>query len=222
MVRARSGVPDGSMKTRVLLVDDEESFLEITKFFLERERDIVVDTAVTVRMAWDKLLTGEYDAVISDYQMPDMDGIEFLKILRAQGRDIVFILLTGRGREDVAIQALNNGADFYLQKGGDAKVQFAELANMLEIGVGRRSAERNVRDRERFLANMFASIQDGIRGLSPDMTIMQVNPAMERWYQHAMPLVGKKCFVAYQGRDSPCEACPALETIDKKAYAHRI
>lgn len=210
------------MKTRVLLVDDEEPFLEITKFFLERERDIVVDTAVTVRTALDKLSTGEYNAVISDFQMPDMDGIEFLKIMRAQGRDIVFILLTGRGREDVAIQALNNGADFYLQKGGDAKVQFAELANMLEIGVGRRSAERDVRDRERFLANMFASIQDGISVLSPDMTIMQVNPAMERWYQHAMPLVGKKCFVAYQGRDSPCEACPALETIDKKAYAHRI
>ncbi len=198
------------MKTRVLLVDDEEPFLEITKFFLERERGIVVDTAITVRMALDKLSTGEYDAVISDFQMPDMDGIEFLKILRAQGRDIVFILLTGRGREDVAIQALNNGADFYLQKGGDAKVQFAELANMLEIGVGRRSAERNVRDRERFLANMFASIQDGISVLSPDMTIMQVNPAMERWYQHAMPLVGKKCFLAYQGRDSPCEACPAI------------
>lgn len=207
---------------RVLLVDDEESFLEMTKFFLERERGLTVETTTSTKDALDKLSSGEYEAIVSDYQMPDMDGLDLLKIVRAEGRDIAFILLTGKGREDVAIQALNSGADFYLQKGKDPKVLFTELANMLEIGVGRRSAEKEARERERFLASMFSSIQDGISVLSTDMVIMQVNPAMERWYAHAVPLAGKKCYSAYHGRESPCEVCPTKETVETKAPAHRI
>ena len=59
-----------------------------------------------------------YDAIISDYQIPDMDGIEFLKKVRSSGNSIPFIIFTGKGREEVVIEALNAGADFYLQKGG--------------------------------------------------------------------------------------------------------
>ena len=59
--------------------------------------------------------------------MPGMDGIGFLKRVRASGNTIPFILFTGRGREEVVIQALNEGANFYLQKGGDPDAQFAEL-----------------------------------------------------------------------------------------------
>ena len=58
-----------------------------------------------------------YEAIISDYQMPGTDGIEFLKV-RASDKTIPFIIFTGRSREEVVIEALNEGADFYLQKGG--------------------------------------------------------------------------------------------------------
>ena len=60
--------------------------------------------------------------------MPDMNGIEFLKKVRASGNTIPFVLFTGRGREEVVIEALNEGANFYLQKGGEPKSQFAELS----------------------------------------------------------------------------------------------
>ena len=207
---------------RVLLVDDEETFLDMMKFFLQREQGLVVDTAASAKAALEMLTGGAYDALISDYQMPDMDGIELLKIIRAKGQDMAFVLLTGKGTEDVAIEALNNGADFYLQKGRDPKILFTELVNMLKMGVGRRAAERSVRERERFLASVFASIQDGISVLTPDMVIMQVNPTVERWHANAIPLVGKKCYAAYHGRDSPCEGCPSQETMKTKAPAHRI
>ena len=68
-----------------------------------------------------------YDAVVSDFQIPEMDGIELLRKIRTSGNTVPFILFTGRGREEVVILALNEGADFYLQKGGEAKVLFAEL-----------------------------------------------------------------------------------------------
>ena len=78
--------------------------------------------------------TERYDAIISDYQMPEMDGITFLKELKASGNTTPFIIFTGRGREEVAIEALNEGADFYLQKGGEPKSQFAELAHKIRYG----------------------------------------------------------------------------------------
>ncbi|MCX6699588.1 MAG: response regulator [Methanomicrobiales archaeon] len=62
---------------------------------------------------------------MSDYQMPDMDGIQFLIEVRAQVWKVPFILFTGRGREEVVTLAINNGADFYLQKGGNPDAQFA-------------------------------------------------------------------------------------------------
>ncbi len=64
--------------------------------------------------------------------MPDIDGIEFLKRVRAKDKAIPFILFTGRGREEIAIQAFENGADYYLQKGGDPTSQFAELTHKIK------------------------------------------------------------------------------------------
>ncbi|RPI35677.1 MAG: response regulator, partial [Methanoregulaceae archaeon] len=106
---------------RVLYVDDESNLLEIGKRFLERSGDFAVTTALSAREAVRLLEHGIFDAIISDYQMPVMDGIQFLVELRKNVGQISFILFTGRGREEVVIQAINNGANFYLQKGGDPK-----------------------------------------------------------------------------------------------------
>ena len=71
-------------------------------------------------------------------------------------------------------------------------------------------------ERERFLNNVFSSIRDGISILDPDMRIIRVNPAMETWFAHQMPLVGKKCYEAYQLRNEPCEICPShLDDIQR-------
>ena len=48
---------------------------------------------------------GNYDVVVSDYEMPQKDGLQFLKELREQNNEIPFILFTGKGREEVAIQS---------------------------------------------------------------------------------------------------------------------
>jgi PAS domain S-box-containing protein len=65
-----------------------------------------------------------------------------------------------------------------------------------------------VLDQDRFMSDVFASIQDGVSVLSMDSVIVRVNPTMERWYPHAMPLVGQKCYVAYHGASAPCTVCP--------------
>jgi PAS domain S-box-containing protein len=135
----------------VIYVDDEPALLEVSKIFLERGGDFRVDTAGSAREGLDRIAKTQYDAIVSDYQMPEMDGIAFLKKVRAAGNTTPFIIFTGRGREEVAIEALNNGADFYLQKGGDPHAQFAELTHKILQSVNRRRAEQEViTEREKF------------------------------------------------------------------------
>ena len=98
----------------VIYVDDEPSLLDIGKLFLERGGQFSVDTAESAKIALSLIARKKYDAIISDYQMPEMDGIVFLKQVRNSGSKVPFIIFTGRGREEIVIQALNEGADFYL------------------------------------------------------------------------------------------------------------
>jgi DNA-binding response OmpR family regulator len=98
---------------RVLCVDDEPELLKIAKLFLEREGEFAVDTLTSATEAMEQLNTNQYDAIVADYAMPEMDGIAFLRALKSMGNTIPVIIFTGRGREEVVIEALNNGADFY-------------------------------------------------------------------------------------------------------------
>jgi len=130
---------------RVLYVDDEPDLLAIAKIYLERSGEFSVETFDSAQRVMDSSAIPSYDAIISDYQMPEMDGIEFLKEVRKQYGDIPFLLFTGRGREEVVIDAINNGADFYIQKGGDPKAQFAELAHKLRQAITRKRAQVELR-----------------------------------------------------------------------------
>lgn len=87
------------------------------------------------------------------------------------------------------------------------------LAILREI-TERKKVEKALKESERFLSSIFSSIQDGLSVLDKDYNIVRVNPTMEKWYAHAMPLVGKKCYEAYQLRNAPCEVCPTRQTLE--------
>lgn len=83
-----------------------------------------------------------------------------------------------------------------------------------------KNIEKNLIESENFLKSIFESIPDGISILNEKMEIAGVNTAMEKWYLHAMPLVGKKCYQAYHGRTKACDICPSRQTLrtGKPAY----
>jgi PAS domain S-box-containing protein len=136
----------------VLLVDDEPAILDVAQIFLERGGGMKVSLSESGPDALKMLGLHPFDIIVSDYEMPGMNGIDLLKEVKSRDPDTPFIIFTGRGREHVAIEALNLGASFYLQKGGDPKSQFAELKNMIEQAVRHKVAEAEVRLNEFRLA----------------------------------------------------------------------
>ncbi len=127
----------------IFYVDDEPSLLEIGSIYLENA-GFAVKKAESATEALALLKITKPDVIVSDYQMPGMDGIEFLKHIRAKDNHIPFILFTGKGREEIAIEAFENGADFYLQKGGDPKSQFAELVHKIHAAINRHRADMEI------------------------------------------------------------------------------
>jgi PAS domain S-box-containing protein len=122
----------------ILLIDNEPSLLHLCKTYLERSCDLRVDFALSVRDADDKLAERNFDVIVSEHQLPWRTGLEFLKRLRLKDDPIPFILFTDYGSEDIVIEALNAGADYYVRKGGDPKSKFAELEHMIRDAVHKR------------------------------------------------------------------------------------
>jgi len=163
----------------LLYVDDEPGLLEIGKLFLESTGDFEVTTVLSGKEGLAQIGRRAFDAIVSDYQMPEMDGIELLKAVRKDHGAIPFILFTGRGREEVVIEAINNGVDFYLQKGGDARAQFAELAHKIRQAVSRRKAEFALSDSEKRLSDLIDFLPDATFAIDTSGHVITWNRAME-------------------------------------------
>ena len=181
----------------ILYVDDEEMFLEIAKDYLERSGDLAIDTANSVYRAMEMLERTSYDVVISDYQMPGLTGIDLLKYIRQKDDQIPFLLFTGRGREEVAIEALNNGADFYLQKDSHFRSQFVQLEHEIREAIRRRHAERERTRMESVLRIKDAAIRSALSPIAISDSVgrlLYVNPVcLATWgYTDEKEVIGRQ------------------------------
>lgn len=136
---------------KVLYVDDEPALLDTCRKILERDGAFSVITALSGKEAIDRVHAEGFDVVVADYLMEDINGLDLLKIIRNEFADMPFIIFTGKGREDVVVEAFEQGVDFYVQKGGDARPQFAELAHKIQRAVENRQIKKKLaRSEERF------------------------------------------------------------------------
>ena len=138
---------------RVLFVDDEERVVEFAARYLADLREgFGVVTETSAADALDRLDRERTpDCIVSDYRMPEMDGIAFLERVREDHSEIPFILMTGKGSETVASEAISVGVTDYLRKDTGTD-QYTMLANRIENAVAQRRAEQALAERERRLA----------------------------------------------------------------------
>ncbi|HVN73203.1 MAG TPA: PAS domain S-box protein [Methanoregula sp.] len=164
----------------VLYVDDEPTLLEVCKIFLERRGEFSVATETSPVKALERLEHEEYDVIVSDYQMPELDGISFLKRFRVDHPKLPFLIFTGKGREEIAVAAYENGADFYIQKGGNPVAQFADLSHKIHRAFEQRAAERALAESETRFRALIQNASDIIRILGRDGRILYDSPAASR------------------------------------------
>jgi PAS domain S-box-containing protein len=191
----------------VLLVDDDEQMARMTATFLERELETAETTTLTnPAAAVATIEDGEYDCIVSDFDMPPLDGLELLETVRDAGIEIPFVLFTGKGSEEIASQAISAGVDEYLQKGGPE--QYPVLANAVENLVEKHWAEQRVRrgyvalesaeegigiiDEEgvyRYVNEAYASIygREPSELVGTDWEQLYPEPEVERFHEEILP-----------------------------------
>ncbi len=163
-----------SQPIEILHIEDDPSFADLVATFLEREQD-----AFTVRTETDprdalailEADTCSVDCIVSDYDMPGLDGLAVLERVRETHPEIPFILFTGKGSEEIASEAITAGVTDYLQKAGGTE-QYSVLANRIQNAVGGYRAERYNRGLE-----AIETAQDGISILNEDGYIEYANTA---------------------------------------------
>ena len=195
----------------VLHVDDDAAFVDLAATFIERESSSIrVLTETTVEEGRAALDEHDVDCVVSDYDMPGKNGLEFLETVRERDPELPFVLFTGKGSEEIASEAISAGVTEYLQKerGTD---QYAVLANRIEQAVKRRRAEEEVY--RGFQA--IESAREGIGIVGEDGTYRYVNRSYAEVYDRdPMELVGdhwEKLYPEGETERFYDEILPALE-----------
>ncbi|MDS0223003.1 PAS domain-containing protein [Haloarcula sp. S1AR25-5A] len=128
----------------VLHIEDDPAFADLVAEFLDRERSyFTILTETDPYDALERLQEEPISCVVSDYEMPGLDGLALLERVREDHPQLPFILFTGRGSEEIASDAISAGVTEYLQKDGGTE-QYEVLANRIEQAVARYRAEKHV------------------------------------------------------------------------------
>jgi PAS domain S-box-containing protein len=143
---------------RVLHADSEPDFADLAAMHLEREREAFdVCTATSATEGLDRLAGEDIDCIVSDYDMPGMDGLDFLEAVREEYPDLPFILFTGRGSEEIASEAISAGVTDYLNKGTGTD-QYTVLANRIDNAVEKYRAERELIETDQAVRTILDSL----------------------------------------------------------------
>jgi CheY-like chemotaxis protein len=122
-------------QTRILLVDDDSQLLKSAKECLSLQGSYDIEFAPSAETAFELLNTSEYDVIVCDVQMPKTNGFEFLKMLRANGNAIPFIVFTVTEDKQTALKAFSLGANGFVGKYGKPEVVFSVLKRCIDEAV---------------------------------------------------------------------------------------
>ncbi|WP_049926897.1 hybrid sensor histidine kinase/response regulator [Halopiger goleimassiliensis] len=162
----------------ILHVDDDPEYGRLTAESLEREDDRFEVTTTTDPSAALDRVDEAVDCIVSDYEMPEMDGIELLEAVRAEYPDLPFVLFTGTGSEELASEAISANVTDYLGKGRNS-AQFTVLANRIANAVDQYRSHRALARNQQRLSLFVEQSPLGVIEWDESYTVTSVNPAAE-------------------------------------------
>ncbi len=176
---------------RVLHVDDDKNDLELAKYNLGKlTKNLEIEWSVSAKEALEKLEGETYHCIVSDYRMPDMDGIDLLKKLREGGSETPFIFFTGQGTEEIAAEALRSGAnDYFVREVGFAsyeRLAFGIQRAVEELERERRhqEAEAALRESEERYRMLFESSKDTVYTTTSEGLLIDMNQSGAELFGH--------------------------------------
>ena len=150
---------DNNWKANVVIVDDEEMVLTSLSSLLSLETDYNIKTFLSSEEALDHIKNEETDLVISDFLMPEMDGITFLGKVRKIKPEIPRIILTGYADKENAIKAINEVGLFqYIEKPWNND----DILNVLRNGLEKQRLIKTLREKIREIDKANAEL-DGLQ-----------------------------------------------------------
>lgn len=164
----------------VLHVDDDADIAELTATYLHRKNErLTVQTATNASEGLTTVAENSFDCVVSDYEMPGQNGIEFLRAIRETDTELPFILYTGKGSEEVASEAIAAGVTDYLQKEGGSS-QYEVLANRIRNAVEGQRATKRAEDTEEWASTLLEYSSDYVFVVDEAGEISYVSPSVTR------------------------------------------
>ncbi|RKD95327.1 GAF domain-containing protein [Halopiger aswanensis] len=182
---------------------------------LERHDRLSVATAASADAALDRL-TADVDCIVSDYELPGRDGIEFLEAVREEYPDLPFILFTAGGSEAVASDAISAGVTDYLQRDTGTE-QYAALADRIVDAV---EASRTRRQRRRH-HTAIETAQEGISIVGADGRFQYVNDAYAELYGYDPDeLLGEDWELLYPDSEVEFVRSELIPAVEAEGYWH--
>jgi PAS domain S-box-containing protein len=219
------------MMISVLCVDDEPDMLFLSKAFLEKTGEFTVDTATSAEEALMHLQETDYDIIVSDYIMPTLSGLDFLRILRKQGNMIPFILVSCIGQEMAVIEAINEGLSGYLEKEEDPSYNFALLSHRIQQVVSLKRSEEGWKKSEERFRFLFTHMAEGVAlftlvkdkyGNPVDFRFEDVNLRYEEIFHRNADIIRGKCISEIIGHVPCLDECSSVVKTKKPIFFERF
>lgn len=169
----------------VLFIGDDSTLPRVLQAHFQNFKGITVEAVNSTEAGLEKLVNGMYDVVISDHGIPGINGIEFLKTLRASGNETPFILFTADEDKEIVIDALNHGANYYLWKGEYSETVLAELDTVVRRFAGERQAVTANGEFEKRYRSLFENSDAATVLLDKKGTIAFANKRFEEFSGYA-------------------------------------
>jgi len=204
--------PAATIPLRALIVGNSPADAGLIVRHLERAGFQPAVKRVETPRALNAALRKEpWDFVIADARLPDFDGLSALDIVRAQDEDLPFILVSGAGGEEAAIEAMKRGVDDYITKSNPSRLGPAVRR---ELAVAATRRERRRLEDAAFIASRqwrttFDALPEPIFLLDPEGKIVRCNRAFRELVgKPFQDILGRPCHSVVHGADGPIAECP--------------